>query len=645
MASFFRDNDDLRYYFERGIRWEPLVELTEYGYRAPGCFKNAGDAVEFYREVAELVGELAAEQIAPRAPAIDREHPRIVDGEAQVGPAMTAVCEALRAAELHNLCVPRELGGQNAPLMLYLLNNEMLARADVSVMTHSSFHGGMAMAMLAYSGLEGSTEFDVAAGRIASTRFASEIAEITSGTAWGCMDITEPDAGSDMARLRARAEQDASGEWFVSGQKIFITSGHGKFHFVIARTEEAADSGDPGAGLSGLSMFLVKAYDDLPDGKRVRHVTLERVEDKLGHNGSVTAALSFDRSPARLVGQRGEGFKYMLTLMNNARIGVGFESIGLMECAYRMASSYAAERCSMGKPIGRHEMLADYLDEMRTDVQALRALAVTSAYHEEMAQKLTMFARLIETTPEGGRARERFGDLGWHRSRARRFTPLLKYLAGEKAVELARRCMQIHGGVGYTREYGAEKLLRDALVLPIYEGTSQIQALMAMKDTLLGIIKRPREFMTRLGQARWRSVSARDPLERRVAKLSALSLSAQQFLLTRTAAGKLRSLSEVPVGSWKDVLTRQWDPKRDFALAMLHAERLTRILADEAIAELLLAQGQEHPERRELLERWLDRAELRSRALHEEITTRGERILAALAPSVASEPRAVQAAR
>jgi alkylation response protein AidB-like acyl-CoA dehydrogenase len=637
MASFFRDNEDLRYYFERGIRWEPLVELTEYGYRAPGCFTDPRDAVEFYREVLDLVGELSAEQIAPRAPALDREHPRVADGEVQVGPAMSAVCEALRGAELHNLCIPRELGGQNAPLLLYFLSNELLARGDVSAMSHFSFHGGMAMAMLAYSGLEGTTDFDVAAGRIASTRFAPEIAEIASGAAWGCMDITEPDAGSDMARLRTRAVQDASGEWSVSGQKIFITSGHGKYHFVIARTEDAPGSGgaeDPVAGLAGLSMFLVKAYDDLPDGKRVRHVTLERVEDKLGHNGSVTAALSFDRAPARLIGQRGEGFRYMLTLMNNARIGVGFESIGLAEAAYRLASDYAQERRSMGKPIARHEMLADYLDEMRTDVQALRALAVASAYHEEMAQKLTMFARLLPERGAGGeRSHERFGDLGFHRARARRFTPLLKYLAAEKAVEIARRGLQIHGGVGYTREYGAEKLLRDALVLPIYEGTSQIQALMAMKDTLLGIIKRPREFMTRLGQARWRSVSARDPLERRVAKLSALSLSAQQFLLTRTAAGKLRTLSEVPVTGWKDALTKGWDPKRDFSLAMLHAERLTRILADEAIAELLLAQGQEHPERRELLERWLDRAELRSRALHEEITVRGERILAALAPA------------
>jgi hypothetical protein len=155
---------------------------------------------------------------------------------------------------------------------------------------------------------------------------------------------------------------------------------------------------------------------------------------------------------------------------------------------------------------------------------------------------------------------------------------------------------------------------------------------MAMKDTLLGIIKRPQAFVTRIAQARWQALGARDPLERRVAKLQSVSLSAQQFLLTRTAAGKIRSLAEVPVGEWREAMTKNWDPKRDFALAMLHAERLTRILADEAVAELLLAQAKAHPQRREVLERWLSRAELRCRALHEEITTTGDRILASLAP-------------
>jgi alkylation response protein AidB-like acyl-CoA dehydrogenase len=632
MASFLSDNDDLLYYLGEGVDWDTLAEVSEYGWRAPDGFKNAAEAKQFYGEVAAMIGELVAEQIAPRAAQIDREHPRLQNGEAVEGPAMRAAFDAIRAADLHRLCLPRELGGLNAPLLLYFLGGEMIARADVSCMTHYSFHGGMAMALLAFSVHEGTTQLDLAGGRVASTRFPDEIAEIASGEAWGCMDITEPNAGSDMAALRTRAEQDERGDWFVTGQKIFITSGHGKYHFVIARTEEGKDPEDPFAGLAGLSMFLVKTYDVLPDGSRKRYVTLERVEEKLGHQGSVTAALSFERAPARLIGRRGEGFKYMLVLMNNARVGVGFESIGLAEAATRMARAYAEERRSMGKPIARHEMIADYLDEMRTDIQGLRALAVASGFHEELSQKLALLERFGEHATERERARLEH-ELPRHKHAARRYTPLLKYLAAEKAVEIARRNMQIHGGVGYTHEYGAEKLLRDALVLPVYEGTSQIQSLMAMKDTLLGIIKRPQAFVAKLGQARWRSVSARDALERRLARLQVTSMSAQQFLLTRTAVGKLRMLGEVPVARWREVLTRQWDPKRDFALAMLHAERLTRILADEAIAELLWAQAQKHPHRREVLERWLDRAELRSSALHHEITTTGARILASLAPA------------
>jgi 3-(methylthio)propanoyl-CoA dehydrogenase len=641
MASFYSDNDDIRFYLNEGVDWATLAEVTEYGWRTKDGFKNAADATEFYREVAASMGELVADKIAPSAGQMDREDSHLEKGEAVEGAAMKAAFQAIKDADLHRLCIPRELGGLNAPILLYFLGGEMIARADVSAMTHFSFHGGMAMAMLVYSIREGTTRFDEVNACIESTRFSAEMEEIASGEAWGCMDITEPNAGSDMAALRTRAEQDEKGNWFITGQKIFITSGHGKYHFVIARTEDAKDPNDPFGGLGGLTMFLVKTYDDLPDGTRKRHVTLERVEEKLGHHGSVTAALSFERAPAQLIGKRGEGFQYMLVLMNNARLGVGFESIGLSECAYRMAKAYAAERRSMGKAIHRHEMIADYLDEMRTDVQALRALAVTAAYHEELSQKIALLERFTGLATEKEKTRIKH-ELPRHRAAARRLTPLLKYLAAEKAVEIARRNMQIHGGVGYTKEYGAEKLLRDALVLPVYEGTSQIQSLMAMKDTLLGILKRPQAFVTKLGQARWRSMSSRDPLERRVAKIQTLSLSAQQFLMTRTAADKLKTLADVPVGTWRSVMTKQWDPKRDFALAMLHAERLTRILADEAVSEILLEQAKAHPARRELLERWLDRAELRSKALYEEITTTGERILSQLSPSGAAESAAAE---
>ncbi|MBK9259260.1 MAG: acyl-CoA dehydrogenase family protein [Polyangiaceae bacterium] len=620
MANFFTDNQDLRFHFEEAIDWAPLVEISELGFRSDEGFKTTDEAVAFYRDAIESVGELSATQIAPRAAQMDREGARLEGGEPAEQPALRAIMQAIKDAELHRMCLPRELGGLNVPLLAYFLSGELIARADVSVMTHHSFHGGMAMAMLAFSIHEGTTTFD--GSRIASTRFSNYIEEIARGDAWGCMDITEPNAGSDMAALRTRAELGSDGRFYLTGQKIFITSGHGKYHFVIARTEEATDAEDPFSGLGGLSMFLVKAYEDRPDGTRERFVTIDRVEEKLGHHGSVTAALSFDRTPAELIGKRGEGFKYMLMLMNNARIGVGFESIGLAENAYRTALAYAEERHSMGKPLAQHEMIADMLDEMSTDIQVLRALAVDAAWCEEIAQKRIIFGRFA-----GGSAGEKDREVQRLRARSRRLTPLLKYLAAEKAVEITRRAIQIHGGVGYTKDYSVEKLLRDAVVMPIYEGTSQIQALMVMKDTLTGAIKRPSEFLSRIAETRLAALRAPDVLDRRVARIQSLSLSAQQHLLTRTAAGKLRALSDLPLSDWRNWLKKGWDPKRDFSLAMLHAERLTRICADEAIAEILVAQAKKHPARRELAERFLDRAELRARAVHEEITTTGSRIL------------------
>ncbi|HEX8953086.1 MAG TPA: acyl-CoA dehydrogenase family protein, partial [Polyangia bacterium] len=218
----------------------------------------------------------------------------------------------------------------------------------------------------------------------------------------------------------------------------------------------------------------------------------------------------------------------------------------------------------------------------------------------------------------------------------RQLTPLLKYLGSEKAVEMARRCIQILGGAGYIREYGAEKLLRDAMVLPIYEGTSQIQSLMAMKDTLGGILKNPQRFVRRGAQARWRSLSSRDGLERAVARIQTLSFQAQQHLILRTAGDKLKATTHKPLAEWPRSFLKNWNPKRDFAYAMLHAERLTRVLVDEVVAELLFEQAKKDPARRELAERWVERAEPRCRHLVDEITSTGDRLLATLHKDVAA---------
>ncbi len=629
MANFFKDNDDLQYYFDKGIDWESLVRITEHDFADGEGFSSTEEAVAFYRDIVEMFGQFTAEEIKPYEKEIDEKGVELVDGEVVFPERLEGIFAKIKDLDLHGLPIPRELGGMNAPMMVYFLNSELMARADVSAMAHHGFHAGMAMGALVFSALEGSSKVDPKTGHITETRWRTMIEEIAAGEAWGCMDITEPDAGSDMAMLRAVGEQDADGNWYVTGEKIFITSGHGKYHFVIARTEDG-DIDDPNGGLNGLSMFLVPTYEEDAEGNRTRIVQLSRVEEKLGHHGSATCGLVFDKAPAELVGERGEGFKYMLTLMNNARLGVGFECLGLSESAYRAAAEYASERGSMGKTIDRHEMIAEYLETMQTEIQGIRAMAVTAGFHEEMSQKLALTIR--------------YGDLGEqelartkrlmksHQRKSRHITPLLKYFAAEKAVEHARTSLQIHGGNGYTTEYLPEKLLRDALVMPIYEGTSQIQSLMAMKDALGAITKNPQGFVRRMAQARWRALSSRNPLERGVAHLQSLSFAAQQHLVLKTAGDKVKGLRGKPIGEWSDELTKNWDPKRDFAYAMLHAERLIQLLGETSIAEILLAQASKHPERAEILERHLERAEPKARYLHDQITTTGQRLIEKLSP-------------
>ena len=626
MPNFYDDNDDLRWYVETGLDWEPIVRLTEYDYKAEDGFREVPEALEFYTDILKLVGEFTAEAIAPRWSELDAAHPHVEDGEVVEAEVTKEIFESLKELELHGLCLPRELGGMNAPLLLLQMNNEMFSRADVSTCTHVGFHGGMALAALMYSVLEGTTEFQQDPPRITKTRFEDCIREIVAGEAWGSMDITEPGAGSDMAALRCRGELGDDGVWRVTGQKIFITSGHGKWHYVIARTEET-DAADAFAGLRGLSMFLVPAYEFV-DGEKRWLATIDGCEEKLGHNASATVSISFEDTPAELIGERGEGFKQMLLLMNGARVGVGFESLGAMEAAYRAAVAYAAERPSMGKTIDKHEMIADLLEEMRTDIQATRAIAMDAAWNDELAQKMRIASERLPMSEEERADYDKRRKK--HERRSRHLTPLLKWFAGEKAVEIARRSIQIHGGAGYIKEYRVEKLLRDAMVFPIYEGTSQIQALMAMKDNLLAAVKDPRRFVRKTAAARWKSLSANDPLERRVAASRLLAQQTIQFLLTRLTASKLGELRQHKVGEWSEVM-QQWDPKRDFALAMLHAERLCSILTDAAVAETLWRQCQRDAGRRELLERWLERSEPRGRYHHDVITTTGPRLLGLLA--------------
>ncbi|MGK5091802.1 acyl-CoA dehydrogenase family protein [Deltaproteobacteria bacterium TL4] len=637
MANFYTDNEDIQFYIKKGIDWSPLLTVTEKGFGEGFEYKNEAETLSVYHEMLEMMGELAAEKVAPIAQEVDRTGIKLVNGEVVFPKVLQDLFDEIKGLDIHGMCVPRELGGMSCPMLLYFINSELLGRGDISILSHHGFHGGIAMAMLVFSQYEGTTKFDPKTKEVLSTRFEKEVKDIMTGEAWGCMDITEPDAGSDMAALRTKAEQDEKGNWFVTGQKIFITSGHGKYHFVIARTEEPASADDAFAGLEGLSFFLVPTYIDNPDGTRTRLATVERVEEKLGIHGSATCSINFDRSPAQLIGKRGEGFKLMLILMNNARVGVAFESLGICEASYRLAKDYAAQRKSMGKTIDRHEMIADYLKEMENDIKALRAITYYGAYNEELASRTQMAldSGLWESDTLEYKRAEKMVKI--YKREARRVTPLIKYFGSEKAVELSRRCVQIHGGSGYTTEYGAEKLFRDAMVLPIYEGTSQIQSLMAMKDSLLGIIKNPQAFVKELAQARIASLSARDSLERRVARIQLTCLMAQQQLMQKIAAKKFKAISHKPISTWPDQFLKNWNPKSDFAPGMLHAERLLRLKTDALVCEILFEQSKKFPERREILETYMERAEPRTRFLYDEICSIGGRLLDELSVEVGEQ--------
>ncbi len=624
MANFFTDNDDLQWQYKHGLNWEELASTSELGYTLPGGFKNLAEARAFYDEVMTLTGDIAANELAPRAAAIDRKGTRLENGQVVMPKESDELVKKFAEAGLLGMTLPRELGGSNCPLGLSFVANELLARADVSTMSHIGFHNGGAMALLAYSALEGSVTPDPEHPYLGKTRWDKEIREIAEGKAWGCMVLTEPDCGSDMAAMRTTGTL-RDGKWYLNGNKIFITSGHGQYQIVIARTEERSGSGALD-GLKGLSLFLCRR-EIVRDGKTIQNVKIDKVEHKLGHNGSPTCSLVYEDSEAELIGKRGQGFELMLFMMNGARVAVGFEAVGVCEAAYRQALDYAKVRKSMGKPIIEHEMVAEMLMDMDLDIRGMRAMAFQCINYSELSTKYDLILRYAPPKDPAEAERLR-GLVAKYKKRARDLTPLLKYVAGEKAVEHARKNMQIHGGSGYMQEYGAEKLMRDSLVIPVYEGTSQIQALMVLKDRLMSVLKNPTKFAKQLSTATIGASTAKSELERNVHAARVEVSKVITHLIGRVAGNKIRkeigqALRDMPAHEWPRYITqdfmRDWDMKADFSYGLLHAERLTRMLVDVEIATILAKQAQLHPERRVLAERYARRMMPRIRHMADEI--------------------------
>lgn len=627
-TNFFLDNDDLRFQLSR-VDWPALVALQEAAFADEDGFKDPAEARAFYEDVLTNLGEFVAREIAAHEHELDEQHPVMKDGEVVPPPRMKKILDQMQALGALSLTLPRRLGGSNVPILVQNVLVEMITRADASVAAEFGFYSGIGQALLFYSMEEGSVEMKD--GVPVKTRFDDVVRRIAEHQEWGAMVLTEPGAGSDLAQIKATATPAADGSWRLTGQKIFITAGHGDHHIVIARSED--EKSHP--GLKGLSLFYVPRFVDA-QGRRCRKIDagarrnfeIGGIEHKMGQHSAVAATIHYEDAHAELLGQRGHGFLGMLLLMNNARISVGFEGIGTCEAAWRMARSYAEERVTMGKPIAHHEMVADYLDEMEVVIRGLRAITFEAAYHEEVSARLKVMGKLKPAASEA-EGQEAEKKIRRHKRKARHLTPLIKYWAGEECVRQARMCMQIMGGVGYITETGAEKILRDALVIPVYEGTSQIQALMALKDNLQAAIRNPTRFLSELATARLETLSARSDLERGEARLRQHAMSAMQTIITRIAADKLGDVRGRPLAEWKSAFMKDWDPQKDFSFGLLHAERLTKLLTWAAVAETLVKQAADvkgsadYEERAALALRFIERFEPRARGVVQEIEATG----------------------
>ena len=454
MANFYLDNKDLQYHLSHPLM-KRIIELKERNFADAKEYdyapQDAEDALDSYRRVLEIVGDVCGEVIAPNAEGVDHEGPRVVNDHVEYASGTVRNIEALTEAGLGGMTLPRKYDGLNMPVTCFAMANEMVARADAG-----------------FENIWGLQDCAETINEFATEEIKQRFLPRVSAGETCAMDLTEPDAGSDLGAVMLKATWDeAAGVWRLNGCKRFITNGDGDISLVLARTEEGTKDA------RGLSMLI---YDKRDGGVKVR-----RIENKLGIKGSPTCELVFNNAPAVLVGDRKMGLiKYVMSLMNAARLGIAAQSTGLSEAAYREALKYAQEREQFGKPIIKFAAVSEMLKNMEAKTIASRALLYETARFVDIYKQLTHIShdRSLE-------AEER-AEMKFYNRLADGFTPLAKMFASEYANEVAYDSIQIHGGSGYMKDYACERLYRDARIMNIYEGTTQLQVVAAINHVTKG---------------------------------------------------------------------------------------------------------------------------------------------------------------
>jgi hypothetical protein len=461
MPNFYTDNEDIRFLFQH-FDLARLAGVVEEDFRFHKEFdfapENAADAVDNYERILKGLGELAGETIAPTAEETDRVGNKLNDdGSVSYAPGIAGAVKRLGQADLMGFTLPHRFGGLNCPNLVYTMSNEIVSRADASLMNIYGLQG-IAETINAFASEEIKAEY---------------LPPMASGKWTGAMVLTEPDAGSDLQAVKTRAYQDARGAWFVHGVKRFITNGCGHVLLVLARTEPEITDG------RGLSLLLVER------GPKVR---IRRLEDKLGIHGSPTCEIFFDDAPAKLIGERQRGLiTYVMSLMNGARIGIAAQSLGIAEAAYRVARDYAHSRRQFDTAIENFPAVRELLVNMSIDLQAARALTYFAAYCVDLELGALRKLELGDPSLLSAEVRKQLrGESRKYKGYNKMLTPMSKYYASEMSMRVSNDAMAVLGGSGYMKDYPVERHLRDSRITTIYEGTSQLQVIAAVAGVVSG---------------------------------------------------------------------------------------------------------------------------------------------------------------
>jgi alkylation response protein AidB-like acyl-CoA dehydrogenase len=572
VSNYYNDNADIQFHLKNrdlsrvvSLFEDDFAEKNTYAY-AP---KNQEDALENYDRALEIVGEIAGDFVAPRARDVDSTGAVHANGEVTYPEGIQEALERIRKADLAGFVLQRKYGGLNMPYTVFSAVIEIFARADASLTL-----------LISLQALGATIE-----------KFGSEeqkdrlLPRVAAGEIIGSMALTEPDSGSDLQSIMLKASQRSDGKWQLNGVKRFITSGCEQLSLVMARSEEGSSGG------RGISLFIYERNDDM---------IVRRIESKLGIKGSPTCELQFNNAEAEMLGKRKMGLvKYTMYLMNSARLAIAAQAIGIAEAAYREANAYARDRAQFKKSIRDIPAVYEMLTSMRVEIEAARSLLYETSCLVDLREGIERKTELHSETRADLK-----NDLARYTKYANLFTPLVKRYAADMGNRVCYDAIQVHGGVGFTREFDSERHYRDVRITSIYEGTSQLQAVGAVGGVVGGVVfERLNEYEHDI------DFSEVDDL----------------FQL----AHKLRAWLETAVSHIKE--------KSDPDYQEYHAERLVDMATETIIGYLLCIDGLKSERKKKLARLFLAASQLRVKAMLDQILSNDTSMMEFHADILASE--------